>query len=99
MLCITVQVTRLSNMVKESEQGLGSASTHINSLKEAAATLKSELDKTRAELKAAKIHSANVQVSNSTLCCVMSSMLRIRLSISPSHSTLTLGQPVPVLTL
>ncbi|XP_076435119.1 protein FAM184A-like [Babylonia areolata] len=55
------EVKRLSSMVKESEEGLGSASTHINSLKEAAATLKSELDKTRAELKTTKIQSANVQ--------------------------------------
>ena len=61
------QVTRLSTMVKESEHGLGSASSHINSLKEAAAALKTELDKARAQLKASKTHSANLQVSHRCL--------------------------------
>ena len=60
---LCAQVTRLSTMVKESEHGLGSASSHINSLKEAAAALKAELDKTRTELKSSKTHSANLQVS------------------------------------
>lgn len=55
------EVDRLSKMVAESEQGLGSASSHINSLKEAAASLKAELDKTRAELKTAKITSASLK--------------------------------------
>lgn len=55
------EVARLSKLVKESEEGLGSASGHINSLKEAAAALKSELDKTRADLKATKISNASLQ--------------------------------------
>lgn len=55
------EVDRLSKMVQESEQGLGSASSHINSLKEAAASLKAELDKTRIELKTAKTTSANIK--------------------------------------
>nr|KAG5714215.1 hypothetical protein BaRGS_018432 [Batillaria attramentaria] len=55
------EVDRLTKMVRESEQGLGSASSHINSLKEAAASLKSELDKTRTELKTTKTTSANLK--------------------------------------
>lgn len=55
--------------MKESEHGLGSASSHINSLKEAAAALKTELDKARTELKASKTHSANLQVSHRCLVC------------------------------
>jgi outer membrane murein-binding lipoprotein Lpp len=50
-------------MVQASEEGLGSASSHINSLKDAAAALKNELDKTRTELKTAKTTNANLQVS------------------------------------
>ncbi|KAL8578503.1 hypothetical protein ACOMHN_028775 [Nucella lapillus] len=61
------EVNRLSGMVKQSEEGLGSASSHINGLKEAAATLKSELDKTRAELKNAKMHSASLQMFRGAL--------------------------------
>ena len=55
--------------MKESEHGLGSASSHINSLKGAAAALKTELDKARTELKASKTHSASLQVSQWCLVC------------------------------
>ncbi|PVD39428.1 hypothetical protein C0Q70_02058 [Pomacea canaliculata] len=56
------EVARLSSLVQESENGLGAASSHISSLKDAAATLKAELDKTRTELKNTKLHSASLQV-------------------------------------
>ena len=54
---------RLEQLVKESEQGLGSASSHLQSLKDASARLKSELDSTRADLKTSKITAANLKVS------------------------------------
>ncbi|XP_046334607.2 protein FAM184A-like isoform X1 [Haliotis rufescens] len=53
------EVKRLEGLVHESENGLGSATSHITNLKEAATKLKYELDTTRAELKATKISEAN----------------------------------------
>lgn len=57
------QVERLEAAVKDSESGLGSASVHINNLKEASVRLKQELDNSRAELKQAKASAAKLQVS------------------------------------
>ncbi|KAJ8270726.1 hypothetical protein GJAV_G00118560 [Gymnothorax javanicus] len=45
------EVTRLQELVKEGEQGLGSAEGHISSLKEAQENLLEELDATRSRLR------------------------------------------------
>ncbi|XP_046548334.1 protein FAM184A-like isoform X2 [Haliotis rubra] len=55
------EVKRLEGLVNDSEHGLGSATTHITNLKEAATKLKYELDTTRAELKATKVSEANLK--------------------------------------
>lgn len=59
------QVQRLEKIVKDSESGLGSASSQINSLKDASHRLKSELEKTREELRTSKTNAANLKVSSS----------------------------------
>ncbi|XP_064602582.1 protein FAM184A-like [Liolophura sinensis] len=55
------EVEKLETAVKESESGLGSASVHINNLKDASVRLKQELDNSRAELKQAKANAAKLQ--------------------------------------
>ncbi|XP_041368165.1 protein FAM184A-like [Gigantopelta aegis] len=55
------EVKRLEQLVQQSEQGLGSASSHLQSLKDASTRLKSELDSTRADLKTSKIAAANLR--------------------------------------
>lgn len=45
------QVSRLQELVKQGEQGLGSADSHITSLKDAQKKLLEELDATRARLR------------------------------------------------
>lgn len=59
------QVQRLEKIVKDSESGLGTASSQINSLKDASHRLKSELEKTREELRTSKTNAANLKVSSS----------------------------------
>lgn len=46
-----LQVARLQDLVREGEQGLGSAEGHISSLKEAQENLLVELDATRSRLR------------------------------------------------
>lgn len=46
-----VQVLRLQELVKEGEQGMGTAEGHITNLKEAQDKLAEELDATRARLR------------------------------------------------
>lgn len=48
------EVERLEKLVHDSEQGLGSASSHIDSLKEALSLTKQELQKTKNDLKEAE---------------------------------------------
>jgi hypothetical protein len=63
MYCLSLfKVRRLDTLVHESEQGLGNASGHISSLKDASARVKGELDKTREELRMSKQNAASLQV-------------------------------------
>ncbi|KAL5022301.1 hypothetical protein ScPMuIL_001456 [Solemya velum] len=55
------EILRLDTMIKDSEQGLGTAASHINNLKDASSRLKSELDNTRGELQTAKLSAAALQ--------------------------------------
>ena len=56
------QVARLNKILEDSEAGLGSASSKINSLKDASKQLQSELEKTRDELRTAKNNAATYKV-------------------------------------
>ena len=47
-------MARLSDLLKESKDGLGSASSHIDSLKEATEKLKTELESVRGDLRTTK---------------------------------------------
>ncbi|XP_060076587.1 protein FAM184A-like [Ylistrum balloti] len=53
------EVRRLEKILKDSESGLGTASSKINSLKEATARLQSDLEKSREEIKTHKTNAAN----------------------------------------
>jgi len=57
--------------VKDSESGLGSASTKINSLKDAHSRMQSELEKTREELKTHKNNAASYKVSRNLFISYM----------------------------
>lgn len=65
------QVRRLESLVKDSESGLGSASTKINSLKDAHSRMQSELEKTREELKTHKNNAASYKVSRNLFISYM----------------------------
>ena len=60
-----LQVQRLEKIVRESESGLGTASSQINSLRDASHRLQSELEKTREELRSSKTTAASLKVDNS----------------------------------
>ncbi|XP_069140693.1 protein FAM184A-like [Argopecten irradians] len=53
------EVRRLEKILKDSESGLGTASSKINSLKEASTRLQSDLEKAREEIKTHKNNAAN----------------------------------------
>ncbi|XP_033756582.1 protein FAM184A-like [Pecten maximus] len=53
------EVRRLEKILKDSESGLGTASSKINSLKEASTRLQSDLEKSREEIKTHKTNAAN----------------------------------------
>ncbi|XP_067881548.1 protein FAM184A isoform X2 [Heterodontus francisci] len=55
------EVCRLQELVKKSEQGLGSAEGHISSLKDAQARLQKDLDSTRAKLRETSDSLSSVQ--------------------------------------
>lgn len=59
-----LQVQRLEKIVRESESGLGTASSQINSLRDASHRLQSELEKTREELRSSKTTAASLKVDN-----------------------------------
>ncbi|XP_012942605.1 protein FAM184A [Aplysia californica] len=56
------ELRRMEQMIKQSEEGLGSASGQLKSMKEAAEHLRTELEKTRSELKFSKTTAASLQV-------------------------------------
>ena len=58
-----LQVQRLEKIVRESESGLGTASSQINSLRDASHRLQSELEKTREELRSSKTNAASLKVT------------------------------------
>ena len=62
------EVERLDNLIRESEKGLGSASSHINSLKQVLNETRDELQITRKDLKDAESRSAKLMVS---LFCIL----------------------------
>ncbi|XP_067657871.1 protein FAM184A-like isoform X1 [Haliotis asinina] len=70
------EVKRLEALVHDSEHGLGSATAHITTLKEAATKLKYELDTTRAELKATKVSEANLKAELDKLKLLHNSKLK-----------------------
>ncbi|KAK7010784.1 protein FAM184A [Biomphalaria glabrata] len=61
------EVTRLEKLVKDSEEGLGSASGQLENLKTAAAQLRSELDKTRNDLRISKASEVSLQPVEGTI--------------------------------
>lgn len=63
MLCTLEQICRLQDLVKKSEQGLGSAECHITSLKDAQDRLQNELDITRERLRETSDSLFTVQVT------------------------------------
>ena len=65
-----LQVDRLDSIVKDKEQGLGSMSSNVTSLQEAADRLKQELDATRVELRTAKNKASSLQVCHFMLSCI-----------------------------
>lgn len=58
-----MQIQRLETILADSEQGLGSAASNINSLKEQSEKLRAELEQNRLELRTAKSRSAALEVS------------------------------------
>lgn len=67
LLAAQNEVTRLEQIVKDSEQGLGTASSQMTSMKDAMTRLSAELDKTRAELQIYKTKAATVEAELSKL--------------------------------
>ncbi|RUS81522.1 hypothetical protein EGW08_010692 [Elysia chlorotica] len=67
LLAAQNEVTRLEQIVKDSEQGLGTVSSQVSSMKEAMARLTAELDKTRAELQTYKTKAAALEAQLSKL--------------------------------
>ncbi|KAK3762472.1 hypothetical protein RRG08_009860 [Elysia crispata] len=61
LLAAQNEVTRLEQIVKDSEQGLGTVSSQVSSMKEAMARLTTELDKTKAELQTYKTKAAALE--------------------------------------
>lgn len=59
---INLQISRLQDLVRKSEQGLGSAEGLIASLQDSQERLQSELDSTKGRLKETKDALLNVEV-------------------------------------
>ena len=74
---MTVQIERLEKLVQESQQGLGSVNSHLNSLREAADTLRGELAQTKLHLSESKNKCTALQVTSSFFC--FAALVRIAL--------------------
>ena len=61
-LILIAQVQRLEKIVAESEQGLGSATSNISSLKEQNERLRADLEQARVELRTQQARSSTLEV-------------------------------------
>lgn len=65
---MAVQIERLEKLVQESQQGLGSVNSHLNSLREAADSLRAELAQTKLHLSESNNKCAALQVTSLLFC-------------------------------
>lgn len=73
---MTVQIERLEKLVQESQQGLGSVNSHLNSLREAADTLRADLTQTKLHLSESHTKYTALQVTCLLFCFKLLSVLR-----------------------